>query len=95
MSTLQPSLGSSQRPDKKGLVAAAAGALLAVGAIILSTACCWAPALILSLGLGTAFAAFLGVKWYLVAAGAVFALGGLFWHLRRRKRDACGCDPQD
>lgn len=94
MSTI-PAPSPGTQPDRKGLLAAVTGVSVALGALGLSTACCWAPAVILSLGLGSAFAAFLGAQWYIVAAGAVLAVGGLAWHVRRRDQDACGCATPD
>lgn len=78
--------------DRKGIFATVTGIAIAAGAFFLASACCWAPALILSLGLGGAFAAFLGVRWYIVAVGIVLALGGIAWQARHRRQAACACD---
>ncbi|MNS28216.1 hypothetical protein D3C72_601850 [compost metagenome] len=77
---------TSTKQDRKGLVTAGAGISIAIGAFILSSACCWAPALIVSLGLGSMFGAFMGVHLYVVAAGAALTAVGLLWHMQRRSR---------
>lgn len=92
MSTTRPDV-PPQKEDRKGLLAAAGGIVIAAGTLILSTACCWAPALILSLGLGSAFGAFLGLKWHIVATGAILAIAGLAWHLVRRRSAPDCCSP--
>lgn len=92
MSTSDPVL-PPQKDDPKGLFAVTGGVVIAAGALLLSTACCWAPALILSLGLGSAFGAFMGAKWYIVAAGVTLALAGLAWHLKRRNSASDCCPP--
>lgn len=92
MSAIHPAT-PPQQGDRKGLLAVIGGVALAAGTLLLSTACCWAPALILSLGLGSAFAVFLGAKWYLVAVGAGLAVVGLGWQLRRQKGDPDCCAP--
>lgn len=80
--------------DRKGPAALVTGVLIAVVGFALPSACCWAPALIMSLGLGTIIGALHNAQAYLIAAGLALAAVGAVWQLRRRRPDACGCEPR-
>lgn len=84
------------RDDRKGLFAALGGILLLGFGFLASTMCCWAPALVIGLGLGSAVIPVIGVmygaRWALVGAGGLLVVGGLtWWWLRTQQNRACDC----
>lgn len=77
-----------------GTTAVAGGVAALIGGILLAGLCCWAPALIVALGIGSFYAAAYGYRYVLLGAGAALVGAGLFWAWRKRRADACPCGPE-
>lgn len=79
----------TERTQRKGVLAAAGGGLLLAGGLFLSLACCWAPALLVGLGLTTIFGALHGFRLLFIALGSLLIVGGLGWALYSRRQGRC------
>ncbi|MBU6430301.1 MAG: hypothetical protein KGR26_14900 [Cyanobacteria bacterium REEB65] len=82
-------------PDTRpvaGRTLTAAGIASAVTGVLLVTLCCWAPAVIVALGLGSLYALLYGYRYVFGAAGAALVVAGLIWARRSRSVGACGCE---
>lgn len=74
----------------KGILAAASGIGLLITGVFAATACCWVPALIITLGLGSIIGVLHGASTPLIAAGVLLLLGGSIWQWRKRG-SSCEC----
>lgn len=77
-----------------GIAALAGGAAALTGGFLLATLCCWAPALIVALGIGSFYAAAYGYRYLLLGLGAALVGIGLFWARRKRRASECPCGPE-
>lgn len=87
-------LASTAAPEKKGPLAVLTGGLLVMGGILLSSLCCWAPALIIGLGLSSVFAVLHGLRGLFIGAGAALIVAGLAWIVYQRRQGSCGCQKE-
>ncbi|MBU6429840.1 MAG: hypothetical protein KGR26_12580 [Cyanobacteria bacterium REEB65] len=81
--------------DKGARAATATGIVALLTSAILMFLCCWAPALILALGLTSLYGALYGYRYLFGAAGAALVAGGLLWAWQKRRHGACACDDGD
>lgn len=81
----------------RGLLATLGGGILLLGGLFLSLACCWAPALVIGLGLTTVFAALHGFRVLFMVIGGILVVGGLAWAISKRLQNDCDCkeNPHD
>ena len=81
--------------DQGAQAATATGIVALLASAILMFLCCWAPALILALGLTSLYGALYGYRYLFGAAGVALIAAGLLWARRKRRQGACSCDDDE